>query len=79
VEPAWGRRRRKKGEAGKADLATAHVLLAVADRRTAWTVVGLSSSSLRFFLLLCSPMFLFFQWFFFSLLLSAASPFVFYF
>jgi len=24
VEPAWGRRRRKKGEAGKADLAAAN-------------------------------------------------------
>jgi len=41
------------------------VLLEVADRRTAWTVVGLSSSSLPFFLLLCSPLFLFFQCFFF--------------
>jgi len=36
------------------------VLMVVADRRMAWTVVGLSSSSsLRFFLLLCSPLFLF--------------------
>jgi hypothetical protein len=37
------------------------VLLAVADWRMAWTVAGLSSSSpLRFFfLLLCSPLFLF--------------------
>jgi hypothetical protein len=49
------------------------LLLAVADRRTAWTVVGLS------FLLMCSPLFLFFQCFFFSPLLSAASPFFFYF
>ncbi|KAJ6861083.1 hypothetical protein NC651_037227 [Populus alba x Populus x berolinensis] len=35
------------------------VLPAVADQRMAWTVVGLSSSSLRFFLLLYSLLFLF--------------------
>jgi len=36
------------------------VLLAIADWRMAWTVIGLSSSSpLCFFLLLCSPLFMF--------------------
>jgi hypothetical protein len=35
------------------------VLLTVADWRMAWTVAGLSSSPLRFFFLLCSPLFLF--------------------
>jgi hypothetical protein len=71
--------KKKQGDAGKADLAAAHVLLAATDRRTAWTVVDLSSYSLRFFLLLCSSLFLFFQWFFFSPFMSAASPFFFYF
>jgi hypothetical protein len=49
-------RRKKKKEEGRTCGGFEAVLLAVADRRTAWTVVGLSSSSLRFFfcsVLLC--------------------------
>jgi hypothetical protein len=41
--------RKKKKEGGRTCGGFEAVLLAVADQRTAWTVVGFSSSSLRFF------------------------------
>jgi hypothetical protein len=40
---------KKKKEEGRTCCGFEVVLLAVADRRTAWTVIGLSSSSLCFF------------------------------
>jgi hypothetical protein len=43
------RKKKKKKEEGRTCGGFEAVLLAVADRRTARTVVGLSSSSLRFF------------------------------
>jgi hypothetical protein len=52
--------KKKKKEEGRTCGGFKAVLLEVADRRTAWTVVDLSFSSLCFFLLLCSPLFLFF-------------------
>jgi hypothetical protein len=42
-------RKKKKMEEGRTCGGFEAVLLAVADRRTAWTVVGFSSSYLRFF------------------------------
>jgi hypothetical protein len=59
------KKKKKKKEEGRTCGGFEAVLLEVADRRTTWMVVGLSFSSLCFFLLLCSPMFLFFQCFFF--------------
>ena len=47
MEPSWGRKRRERR--GKQTWQRLMVLLAVADQRTAWTVVGLSPSSLCFF------------------------------
>jgi hypothetical protein len=44
-----GATKKKKKEEGRTCCGFEAVLLAVADRRTAWTVVGLSSSSLCFF------------------------------
>ena len=72
MEPAWGRRRRTKGEAGKADLAVAHGAAAAGG---CWPENGLDGgrpffSPLRFFLLICSHLFLFFSLF---LLLPASA------
>jgi hypothetical protein len=67
----------KKKEEGRTCGGFKEVLLAVSDRRTAWTVAGFSSSSPRLFfcsVLLCFCFF--FLCFFFSPLLSPAYPFL---